>query len=766
MTTDTVAAPTLRRLWQMPTFLLGLAAFAAVWQGWVPVARPDAAASFRRDLAALRTAYDKLSPEAGELDELLKKVAQASPAYPELGAEAHLALGSGYVRLAEITAAPDAARAHWHLARQHFDHVRPERLTDPEDPPRFAFRSAKARVAVGLPPNTPPEELRNLVSLLNAVPVGEDMGEARRLCAEVFLRADPPQHKLARDQLAAYVAEVGLATPAQSVARVKLRLSEIHLKLNEPDAARKWLDQIGPDAPPDVLAPGKAQRAKILMTEAKWADAAKDWELVRAINPLPPGMKPAAAYYLGVCRLALRETDAAAKLFEESAKSDGPEGAASSIRLAEIGLQSPDAAKHAAAGKRLSAVVANAKPGAFTNPLIQTNETQAAFEMAVKVLLADSAFDDAEKVAVAYKAVAPAGRDREKRAEVLAEWGAALAKAGGQPKPKFAAAAAEYVALAEAQSAAPAKADFFRRAASLHRQAGDAPAAIETLDRVVKLPALPDDVAGPAWVEYAEALVSAGRTEDVTKALNNAMATASAVSAATRYRLARACIDSRNVGLVKLGTELLDQVANASTVGPADQQAHERALVERAHDFIQAKNYAEAEWRLRKLLNIYPTGPESGLSRLLLGVSVLGRSAATPEPPDAPKLRDEALGLFQAVAAGVDAKPAPTDREKWLRVQASIRELETFDKMGKPYDLMVAAHKLRDRTKGTVEELIVLSLLYRAHKQTMKDELALRVRDEMKQVFQALPASAFTAADGDYSRVFWETKWFASPPKK
>lgn len=764
MATDTADAPTLRRLWQMPTFLLGLAAFAAVWQGWLPVHAPDPSVAFRRELAALRAASEKLTPDAGELEDALKKVARTVDAYPEFAAPAHLALGGGYVRLAEMTPAPDLARGHWQLARQHFEQVRPEQLPDPADQPRLAFRFAKARAAVGPPAG----EMTGIVHLLNTAPVGEDAGEARRLAAELLLRIDPPAYKSARDLMAAYVAEAGLATPPQSVARAKLRLSEIHLKLKEPDAARKWLDQIGPDAPPDVLAPGKAQRAKILMTEGKWADAAKDWEQVRVVNPLPPGLKPSTAYYLGVCKLALRESDAAAKLFEESAAGAGPEAVASSVRLAELGLQSPDPAKHAAAGQRLAATVKGVKPGQFTNPLIPENEVRAVFETAVRVLVADTAFADAERVAVAYAAAATDGREREKRAEVLTAWGAALQKSGGQPKPKYAAAAAEYATLAEAQPTGSAKADTLRRAAALHRRAGDAPAAAAVLERVVGLPDLPDETAGLAWVDYAEALVATGRTEEVTKALNRAMATNSSVSAASRYRLARACVDSRNAGLVKLGTELLDQVANASTVTPAEQVVHERALVERAHDFIQAKNYAEAEWRLRKQLNVYPTGPESGLGRLLLGVSLLGRSAATsPEPADAPKLRDEAMDLFKTVVAAVDAKPKPTDHEAWLRLQASIRVLETFDKMAKPYDLLLAGSALRERTKGTVEELIVLSLMYRAHKKNMKDELAIAVRDEMREVFKALPESAFTATSGDYSRAFWEKTWFnPAAPKR
>jgi hypothetical protein len=116
--------------------------------------------------------------------------------------------------------------------------------------------------------------------------------------------------------------------------------------------------------------------------------------------------------------------------------------------------------------------------------------------------------------------------------------------------------------------------------------------------------------------------------------------------------------------------------------------------------------------------------------------------------------------------ADVDAKAKPTDREAWLRLQASIRVLETYQKMGKPYDVLFEGAKLRAQVKGTVEELIVLSLMYHAHRFNKKDEDALRVRDEMRDVFTALPSSAFKASIGDYSRAFWQTKWFSDVPPK
>jgi tetratricopeptide (TPR) repeat protein len=789
MATDTAAAPPTRRpdptrhLWQIPVFLLGVAAFLAAWQGWVPLGQADPASAFLKDLAALRAASEKLTPDPGELKALLGQAAAKADSFPEHAPLAHFVLGSGYTRLAELTPAPDEARNHWILARQHFEQVPPDRLADPADPPRLTYRATKARVAAGLPPGVPPAEIDLYRKLLFNAPPGDEPGEANRLIAELSLRLVPPDLKRAKEALAGYLAEAGLSTPPASLARARLTLSEIHLKLGEADQARKWLAQIGPGVPPEVLGPARAQLGRILMTEHNWDEAAKQWEQVRAATGLPAGLKTMAAYQLGVCRLNSRTPDpaAAAKLFEDAAKSDGPDGPAAAVRLAGLYLQSPDPDRHKAAVPLLAGAVKGlSSPSAYANPLVPLNEVQAAFETAVQVLLADAAFDEAVAAAGAYSAVAASGRDRERRAEALAAWGAALQKSGGPAPPKFAAAAEEYAALAEAQPAATAKADLLRRAAALHRQAGNPSAALAALEALVTLDKLPDEAAAPAWAEYADALVATGRpAAEVVRAFNQAMASGGPASTAVRYRLARKFIDSRHPGLVPLGTALFQQIAEASAVAPAEQEAHERALVELAHEHIRSGQYAEAEARLRKQLSIYPAGPESGLGRLLLGVSLLQRSARprpdAPELAEAPGMREEALKLFKQIVAEVDRR-APAaggtapERDAWLRAQASVRVLQAYQQMGKPNDLLVEAAPLLERYRGTVEELIVLSLVYHANKQRNKPENAADTRERMKEVFEKLKQKpgAFPAASGEYSREYWEKVWFAPdpPPRK
>ena len=170
---------------------------------------------------------------------------------------------------------------------------------------------------------------------------------------------------------------------------------------------------------------------------------------------------------------------------------------------------------------------------------------------------------------------------------------------------------------------------------------------------------LPDASIGPVWAELADALLAADRpAADVLKAFNEAMAAAGLVSTTTRYRLARQFADGRDPRLAPLSRELFRQIAQQEVVSTTEQEFHERALVELAHDHIRAGNFPEAEVWLRKQLELYPSGAEAPLGRLLLGVCLIQRPSATlPSPPDAAtaaKLRDEALKCFKQIVAETD----------------------------------------------------------------------------------------------------------------
>jgi tetratricopeptide (TPR) repeat protein len=761
--------------WQVPIFLIGAAVFVAAWQGWLSLGTPDPGDEFARDLAALRIAAERVTPDRDELNDLLAKIAVQVDNFPEQAAFAQFILGSGYARLAELNPSPEEARRQWNLARQHFELLHDQQLSDPEDRPKLSFRSIKATVGVGLPANTSPADLRRYITLLGSPPAGDETGEAGRLRADLALRLSPPDTLTACAALEDYLRKTGVATPAASLSRAKLMLGDIYMRKKEYDPARKWLEQISADAPPDVLAPGKMLLAQVKMKESQdWLDAARDLEALRIQPGVSQSLRAASAYYLGVCKANTREPEVAIKLFEEAVKGDSQEATAAAVRLAEMYLKGTDAARRAAVPDLLaSAVKGVTDPKHFRNTLIAVETVQETFDLAVSVLVADGAYEQAVKVADTYAAVAAAGRDREKKAEVLAAWAELLQKSKGEFKSKAAVAAAEYEGLAALQPAVTAKADVLRRAASMYRLAGDPSKAVAVLQTVVGMQ-LPDSASGPAWSDLADSLIAAKRPDEVWRALNEIMKLASPMSTAVRYRLARQFTDTRQPEHAALGRALFEQIAKQENVSPEEHESHERALVDLAHELIRANNFTDAEAWLRKQLNMYPTGPESSLGRLLLGVCLLQR-ASTPVPgvdPKSPavaaaalKMRNEALALFQQVVIDTDKKLGREgklgERDSWLRLQAGLRVLQTYQQLKQPKELLIEAAILLDHHRGTIEELIIRSLIYHAFKQQGKTVEALQTRDQMKELFDRLPATAFIAQDGEYSRKYWMEVWFA-----
>lgn len=771
---QTSAADPTTHLWQLPVLLIGVGVFVSAWQGWLPAGQSDPASAFRRAVESLRGSYEKHAPDPEELKANLTRVATEIDTFPEHAPLARFHLGSGYVRLAEITPALEESRGYWTLARQHFERVDENQIRDPNDAPRLSFRKAKVRAAVGLPADAPAADLALLTTVLNAPPPGEEGGDTKRLIADLALRQNPPDLAGAKVALNDYVRSAGPVTPAASLARARLKLAAIFLLTKEYEHARKWLGQIGADAPVDVFAPAKAEMARVLMAEGDYAGATKELDALRAVPGLPTVYRVGSAYDLGVCKLRLREPDAALKLFEEAVKGTGEEAVAAAVQLAELHLRSQDQNRHKAAVPLLMDAVKAAKSAAdFRNEFVAVAEVQAAFELAVTTLLADGAFEPALTVADAYGAVAASGREREKRADVLAAWGTAIMKSQSPTEagPKLKAAADEYAALVAFQPGTDGKLELLRRASELYRRANDPGAAVQRLQEAVKLPNIPAQLIGSVWLELADAMLAAKQTDGVWRVFNEVMATEGYASTATRYRLARQFVDSRHAGLVPMGRALFEQIAKQQNVSPAEREYHERALTELANDLIQQGNFNDAEARVRTQLSIYPNGPEAPLARLLLGVCLLWKADAPgTEPADAAKWREEAVAAFKQIVADCNRieqrNTKLKDGEQWLRLQASLRILKAYQQMGKSNDLLGEASRLLDQHKGTVDELIILSLMYHAFKQNNDPVSMAAIRDRMKEAFDKLPPSAFpqTGEEKEYSRGYWLTKWFAPEP--
>jgi len=120
--------------------------------------------------------------------------------------------------------------------------------------------------------------------------------------------------------------------------------------------------------------------------------------------------------------------------------------------------------------------------------------------------------------------------------------------------------------------------------------------------------------------------------------------------------------------------------------------------------------------------------------------------------------------LFRNIVAEEDAKLKKgklSETDAWLRLQAALRVLQAYLQMKNHYDLLHESDDLMQRHRGTIEELIILSLIFHSFKQQGDQVKMLQTRDKMKELFDSLPASAFNSSTVEYSRAYWEKTWFA-----
>jgi hypothetical protein len=789
MATDTAAAPLptknfdpTRNIWQVPLFLFAVLLFVATWKGWLPIGPVDPGKEFLRNQLELSGTIDKMAPVPKDLSELLQKVAGNIDLSPNKN-DTHFILGSGYVKLAELTPSVEEALTNWRLAQQHFDSINRESFADKDGAKaKLAFRSTKARAAIGLPPESLSKEYADLIKILDTIPFDENPGEALRLRADLALQLSPPDLGVAKDSLSRYLPAT-LSTPPIIRERAKVLLADIHYRFKEMDKARQWLEIVSPDAPPDVVIAAKALLARVHMAESNWLAASREWEAIRAMSNATQSFRSMATYQLAVCKINTHEPDAAVKLFEEAVKGEEtPECSAAAFHLAEQNLKSSDPAKREACADLLAKAMKNIKSlqdlrNNKNSTSLDVADVIATFELAFANLTADGAYDAALKVVSSYTPLAESGRDREKRAEILAAWAKALQHGAGSAKLDFKLkaleAAKEYLAFESTQTAASAKADSLRKAAAMFRLADNPADAVATLQAAIKLPKLPDELAGNVWVDFADALIAAKRPNEVWQAFNEAMGTTPTISTKIRYRLASHFKEERQPEFRLLARNLLEQIAKQTDISQAEQEIHELAIRDLAREFIRANDFATAELWLHQQLHTYPTGPQATFSKFLLGVCLL-QLATVPNPagPASPKAaaqREEAIRLFRNIVSDLDAKLKKDgklgDNDAWLRVQAAIRILQAHLHMRNHVDLLHEAQDLLQRQRGTVEELIIWSLIYKSFEQQRDEVKKLQTRDKIKEVFDSLPASAFNSSAVEYTREYWEKTWF-SPQEK
>jgi len=771
--------------WQLPTFFLGLTAAVASLL-YFPPSPSDPAVAFHREVLALRAAIEQrgINPltqaEIARIAVATAQVTAMADRFPLLANAAHFAAATGYIFLADYGPAEEMAE-NWRAAADQLARVNPQELTDAEEAKRFQFRQAKVMAALGQ------GDPMLLYTLLSNPPIGEDYGGERpRLLAEVALRVNPPELKRARLELAAYLGGPPRLN-SEDLARLKLQLADIHIRLKEPEKSRPWLTDLARlSAPVEVVAEARQRLATMAAEEKQWEQALEYLESAASLPDLASERLAAIEYQAGIISWRMNRHAEARRWWQLAITRSGPDAAAAAIRLAEhIALEPAATSSLPQSVEFLERAIPAGTIAPVSLPSLNEAQIQAAFDIVIQKAVAAGEFSTAMRGIDIFARIAPPARVRELRADALSTWASVAEKQGEKAtaKARHRQAAQEYSSLASLATTPSGQGDALNRAITHFRQAGDHATALRMIEQLLSIPSMSPDILASAWLQQGEILLERRDFPAAETALKKAVATTGPAAMAARVKLGLAHLEQASEKLksaatpearaaveqqFKFGQDLLAQVANtARTDQPAIREARLQALFELGKLLLKQGSLVDAESRFRQILQHAPQSSLAPMAKLYLGSCLMllarGDHQGGRPPADAARKLAEARTLFEELANAQDP---------FLQAQADVRLANTTLLLKKFDELPSLCHRLAEKYRGKVEEIIILSMLYSAYRFMDRDADASRTLDRMETAFKQLTDDDFPGGAEEYTREYWQTQWFAvlkpassTPPK-
>ena len=600
-----------RQLWQVPTFLLGLAALATFF-----LARPlwrTPLAQGRSQLAEARRLLQRPDGDPYRAAALARSYLDRLGLDAEGAGEAYFLLGGALLRIAR--AAPgDKPAPEWAQARENLEKA--ERLGVPEDDvPVLRFRLGVCGAHTSMEP-------RRVAGLLaRSVEEGDDKVEGYQLLARAYLSLPKP------DRAAALKANEALRqlplVGEEVLGPARLQAGELLLALHRPAEARSVLEKVSKAAAPAVLARARSLRARSLQDEGKWAEAAALWEEVLGDRRRPPDDPVTVLYNLGLCRRRLEQYADAARAWEKCLKlrTDGAAAASANLGLAEAYLAEAPLPTAADAFER--AVRNVHRPEEWPTTFVSLRQARAAFEQGSTTYRDKGDFERALRVAKAYERLAEQGRAALLRGQAAEAWARALegaAPRGGPPVRKDPARARELYRLAgasygEAASLARTPRQESERlwlSAGASLRAQDATRAVPALRRFLDLNQHPD-FAGEACYLLGEALRWLKQEREAVAAYLDCLKYEGRFAYRAAFRIGEAALRRGDVD--RAVDVLKKNVSQMHASGP-DPEALERSLFALGGALYRQGKYQEAEHNLSEALKKFPDSPRAVRGRL------------------------------------------------------------------------------------------------------------------------------------------------------
>jgi tetratricopeptide (TPR) repeat protein len=616
-----------RHLWQAPVFLVGVAALLIVY-----CTRPPAGPNVQRELdEELTVVRQELGLPNGDLSTAVAKAQHAlelaEALVPERVGEAHLLLGATRMRMGELAAAP-LNEELFHLARESFEKAEQIGVPD-EERGRLQYRLGKIAFILK-------EDPQKVVDrLASGVEQADDPAEGYGLLTQAYLNLSPPNLKEAlkaneRLRQAPQVDEAILA-PA------KLQAGELLLRLDMPGPARKVLEKIGEQAPPEVLLQSRLLRARTYQDETKFREAEELWRAIlddKRTSPPEPGK---VLYNLGVCYRGLGDADKAGgqewyekatRVWDECLRRGrGDEAPAAALALADLRLRYADKGPEHALDLLGRGVERIQRPADWKNTLVDLAHARGVFEQTAQAYREGGRFDLAVQLTNLYARLAVPGKALALRAELYTEWAKnhlelAQAAADVLARQKEESRAQELLRLAgtahaeaaESSANATEQAAHLWLAASSYLQGEDHARAVPILERFLQ--AWPrSEHQGEGWYLLAQSYRHLNHEEEAKKAYLKCVEFPTPFAYRAQYHLALAAIKGGQVDHAE--EVLVRNLQEMMKTGP-DSEAQEKCLFTLGSILYQRGDLRRAVGHLEQALNQYPLNPEGTRARLQL----------------------------------------------------------------------------------------------------------------------------------------------------
>jgi tetratricopeptide (TPR) repeat protein len=774
-------AYTFGQLWQVPLFFLGLAAVLAVWAAR-PLWYDPETVHLRRDLDLARSLLQQPHAPLNELTIRLNEAFSRIERLPGRAGEAHLLLGSIYLRLAAEMPEGNAADL-WRQARVHLEQA--EQLGVPEaDRPPLLYRLGQAWYHTGGNVERVIDYLSKSIDQME-----DDRAAGYEILTQCYLRLPTPNVQAA---LQANEKQLQLPTPDESVLMpARLLRGELLLRLQQREAARKVLARIGADAPPAILARAHFLRARSYQEEEAWAEAAKLWEEVQADRRQPPADPVPIWYLLGVCYDNLHRSADAARSWEQIKDRDSEEGQAARLRLAHARIET----HNIAAGLELyERALGNVhKPADYSIKLVGLVRAGEFLASDCRSCKDAGNFEAAEKLAHLYARLAPSGPAQALLGQVREAWAAALHTQAGQLKDAgslqqqeeaarshFREAGAAYDAAALASADQPEQGEWLWRAGACYSQGQDYPHAIAAYLGFTKLRP-PAARLSEAWYRLGETYQVLHQDQNAARAYGICIQTGAPFDNRARYQLAMAEIGHAHVDGAEEKLEQLLHLLEA-TGAELDRETHAKTLYTLADLAYQRRDFTLAGKRWEQALALYPAHAAARSARYRLGQSY--RSLAEREaqelgtvglPDMRPRYRRQsALYLEQAAAhllklvEDLQARQAAAplaEHDAALLRQARFALADCNFQLGLYTNAIPIYISLANQCEQPVDGLVALKQLYLCYLTSMSPEkpqenldLALKTLERMRKLFDQLDSAAFQGRPETESQGYWE-RW-------